>query len=361
MIGGYDSHENSSSNRCLCRACFGIGVAHESECRTGARRRDDRRHRGADSATTTIGSTVRTSATGRALIAMPSKQLTLDHETTLVLYGDERGSVNRVRLVNGGMWSRVAKIFEQGEYYEVETETMVAAVRGTAFNVTYRDGVSAVMVTESTVAVTPRDEETGAPRTEASVLVIDGQKVVQEDALELRVDALTEDDRADSWFEFNTATSEPDDADSEERSAAPLPSSPAAANTVSEVRETVRSETRQDTETEREDDTSVPVEETVAEPILPPGIIVLANVSPARIARGSGDSLTIRGLGLSYAAYVSFVGEGEVVAAAESFKIVDDTAVTVTVPRGLAAGTYTIVVTSNAERGFSLKNALTLF
>lgn len=308
----------------------------------------------AGSATTTAGSTVRTSQTGRALIALPSKQLTLDRDTTLILPADERGSVSRVKLVQGSLWSRVEKIFEQGESYEVETETMVAAVRGTSFNVTYRDRMATVMVTESSVAVTPRDPATGALREDAHVVVDEGEKAVQQSDGEPVVSDLTDTDRADSWFEFNAAPS----ADSVSGDT-PAPTSPSPTNLPPKpvVQEPVKSEIR-DAE---EATPAAPITQTPAEPLLPAGTIVLASVSPERISRGASGPLTIRGLGLSSAAYATFVGGEGVIVAAEGLKIVDDTTMAVTVPNDLAPGTYTIVVTTNAERGFSLEKALTVF
>ncbi len=148
-----------------------------------------------------FGNTLRTSETGRALIDTDGGgSVMLDYASNFTLLGDETHTT--AQLATGQAWARVEKLFGQGEFFEIETGNAVAMVRGTAFGVSYRENATVVLVTEGTVAVVPRDPETGMRDMKRTVLVREGQKAVVDNGT-VTVGPLTDADRRQEWFEEN--------------------------------------------------------------------------------------------------------------------------------------------------------------
>ncbi len=155
-------------------------------------------------ATTSVGATIRTSSTGRALITSLDKRMVLDSDTQITIPAENNEKVSTIVLLGGSIWSRVEKIFERGEYFEIKTQNTVAAVRGTSFNVTYQDGITTVEVEESAVAVTPIDETSGEPELDKMVVTSVGEKAVMKHRAEkMLVSKMTKDDTERAWFKFN--------------------------------------------------------------------------------------------------------------------------------------------------------------
>jgi len=106
------------------------------------------------------GTSVKTDSNGEATIIFADNSvLTMDFNTEIKLTEiptPESSSTSIFQLV-GNTWSRVQSVTEGGSY-EVETPSLVAAVRGTSFGVGVEDtadAISEVIVTESNVDVSP--------------------------------------------------------------------------------------------------------------------------------------------------------------------------------------------------------------
>lgn len=297
------------------------------------------------SATTSTGSTVRTSATGRALLETSQKKIVLDHDTQITIPAENNAQVSSIVLLGGSIWSRVEKIFEKGEYYEIQTQNTVAAVRGTSFNVKYVNGVTTVLVDTSAVAVTPIDPATGARLEEKTVIIPEGKKAVVDAKGSAVVSDITVADKANEWYQFNAKLDGSADTVVDTikptpppvpvvKPPAPVPPPPPAAVTPPPP---------------------------PAEPPLPAGTIILTSVSPTSISAASTASLTLRGRGLLHAVVLSLGITTTNPVVVSGFKIVDDTTITFTLPRALTPGVYQIGVVSDMETGANLDKALTIF
>jgi hypothetical protein len=82
---------------------------------------------------------LKTSHDGRALIE-GTHTAVVDSDTEIVLASlniEEKRTGMVLEL--GKIWSRAEKLFDKGEFYEIETKNAHAVVRGTSFGVGYRD------------------------------------------------------------------------------------------------------------------------------------------------------------------------------------------------------------------------------
>ncbi len=160
---------------------------------------DSQKHEVATTSTATPGSTVSTGEAGRALIEEASKKIVLDFDTELVLSSNMNGEEHNI-LKAGSVWSRVEKVFEKGQFYEIETKNAVAAVRGTSFGVTYKDETTFLIVVEGAVWFAPIDANGQADETKA-VIVKAGEKAQIKDG-KVSVFAISSSDKKDSWYVF---------------------------------------------------------------------------------------------------------------------------------------------------------------
>lgn len=128
------------------------------------------------------GWSIKTSATGRALLELAGSATTIDKNSELTL---EKQSNNQtvIALALGNVFAKVSKVFTAGEGYEVHSPNAVAAVRGTAFAVSYLDHITTVTVQENTVAVISINPADGK-QVGQEVMVMAGQKAVIEDGKE---------------------------------------------------------------------------------------------------------------------------------------------------------------------------------
>lgn len=115
------------------------------------------------------GTTLVTDATGRAELSFPNGSVArLDSNTTLRLESnihDEASGTTNVSLflTIGRVWSRVASLATPASAWEVKTSNVVAAVRGTSFNVgVTRDNKHRVLVDTDSVLIKKANPETGA-------------------------------------------------------------------------------------------------------------------------------------------------------------------------------------------------------
>jgi hypothetical protein len=147
------------------------------------------------------GSLVETSSNGRAFAELVSGAvITVDFNSEVVISLAKESST-RLRLTAGQVWSRVEKIFEQGEFYEIELPDGVALVRGTSFNASYKDGKSSVHVESGTVLFIPIDKQTEERLIGAARTVNSGEKATIKDG-EVSLSRVKISD-ADEWYSFN--------------------------------------------------------------------------------------------------------------------------------------------------------------
>ncbi len=216
------------------------------------------------------GARIKTSATGRALITRDTDIMTsVNNNSELTLKLSEDQKTNILKLVAGQTWTKITRALEQDEVYEVQTPTLVAAVRGTSF------GVSTVppqvIVTDGTVWATAIDPETGLPDPETTVVVEAGFTVSHEDGdLVVRETVVT--DKGTWYFEHNP---ELEQEDSE--------------NTGDPVEDDNNTETEA-VDSPADDAETVP---EVVTPILPN--VTISSVSPVSFDRATEDRLVIRG------------------------------------------------------------------
>ncbi|HUQ30225.1 MAG TPA: FecR domain-containing protein [Candidatus Paceibacterota bacterium] len=313
-------------------------------------------------ATTSTGSTVRTSATGRALLVTTQKKMVLDHDTQITIPSENNAQVSRIVLLGGSIWSRVEKIFEKGEYYEIQTQNMVAAVRGTSFNVTYKDGVTTVEVEESAVAVTPLDPKTGARMEDKTVVIPQGKKAAVDQAKgnTTVVSDLTAKDKSDSWFDFNVQL-EKDAEKNAPPSNVPPPAPVATPKPLPTPTPTPVVPSPTPVPPPALTPTPPPPTSGGSDTFVPGAPIALARITPTSVSAKSGEVITLSGSGLHSVVSLSLVAQNDLNPIDMSFKVVTDTTITFTLPSGVMPGLYNIVGVSAMEQGSSLDRALTVF
>ncbi len=103
------------------------------------------------------GDAVRTDVNARARILWGDRGVTrLDPATEIVLDAAPRGNMIdaallRVRLESGRVWSRMLKMIDINEGMQVQTNNVVATIRGTSFGVVNEEGGSKIAITDSVV------------------------------------------------------------------------------------------------------------------------------------------------------------------------------------------------------------------
>ncbi|MBI4138713.1 FecR domain-containing protein [Candidatus Uhrbacteria bacterium] len=108
---------------------------------------------------------VRTDATGRAAIRFFNvsevrlrENSSLAIETASFVPDRPTTAVIRLRLMGGRIWSRVLRLFDLDSAFSVRTDTVIATVRGTAFDMSREPTGTAVLVSDSAVRMAPSDE-----------------------------------------------------------------------------------------------------------------------------------------------------------------------------------------------------------
>lgn len=281
-------------------------------------------------ATTTGGSTIRTSDTGRALIESAAAHRTLIDYSSEIVLNESADTHTHVGLLSGAVWSRLAKVFDSGEYYEIKTGNAVAAVRGTSFGMWYSSGVTTLIVLEGTVAFSAIDPATGLAIPGTEVLVTAGQKALRDADGKIVVTSLTKEDYGLPWVLFNDSDESPGAA----------PAVPAAGTPDPQLGSPV--------------DVPLPDGQTPV-PAAPPPVAgpELSVVSPSKIDEGSDERITIRGSELLGVTVVE-VGSKKV-----DFEVLRDTVITFYAD-DIRAGTYSVTVTGAGGKSDTLSRALTV-
>ncbi len=113
------------------------------------------------------GITISVDEGGYANIYFPdASMIRLDSGSSLTLKSAEFDRVHdrmsaSIFLYGGRIWSKVFSLVTPESLWEVKTSNAVATVRGTAFDVSYHDGVSRIIGSENSVGVSLLDSRTG--------------------------------------------------------------------------------------------------------------------------------------------------------------------------------------------------------
>ncbi|OHB13692.1 MAG: hypothetical protein A2Y49_02125 [Candidatus Zambryskibacteria bacterium RIFCSPLOWO2_12_39_8] len=132
----------------------------------------------------TIGATIETDSTSRGHIHFPDGSvLRLDKATTITVSEihfkkDDHSLAVKIALVTGRVWSKVITLATPESVWEVKTGNTVATVRGTAFSMSYKNGVSFIFGSENKIAVAPIDPVT-KEAIKLSEVVIGENKVIE--------------------------------------------------------------------------------------------------------------------------------------------------------------------------------------
>jgi hypothetical protein len=104
------------------------------------------------------------SAGSQAQIIFPSGSLArLDESTTVSLadfVSDQARIDIKILLEAGNLWSRVQRLADKETTYEVQTSNTVAVVKGTSFNVSYKEGKTNLQVLSQSVEMKAIDPQT---------------------------------------------------------------------------------------------------------------------------------------------------------------------------------------------------------
>ncbi len=324
------------------------------------------------------GSHVKTDTTGRALIeGVNTTILDSNTEITLSLI-DPQKNKTRLQLEAGNVWSRVKKLSDKGEFYEIETQTARASVRGTSFGLSKKGNVTTLYVVEGIVNFGTIPPETDDSIRFSAANVSAGKKAVLVDgALVPIVSDITKKDKQDPWFVFNNPTVgvPPSSAtipsvngraqDQPLQRTTPSPSlnetiSPPPSSEPSVPTETIQppADAQRDQgtppvaeETVTPNQTITPKTETTAE-------LLLSSVSPSFMSAGSGGVVILTGVGFEKANVFSvFVGKTRFM----NFQILNDTTIRFTIGiRQMSAGAYDVSVEGSHAEFASLSPGLIL-
>lgn len=145
------------------------------------------------------GTTIRTGDTGRAQIVYPNGTVTrLDQQSDVTVVQSETAPTKiRVKVNNGHIWSRVAKL-SVDEYYETESGKVVTKVHGTSFGHYVIDDTTDKIVTT-------RGEVVGSclNKEQEQVITRDNKVVFDCNKSDLSAEPISENDMNDEWFQFN--------------------------------------------------------------------------------------------------------------------------------------------------------------
>lgn len=143
------------------------------------------------------GSVIGTGATAHGNIHFPDGSvLRLDKKTTITISQiqfkkDDKSVIVKISLAVGRVWSKVVGLTTPESKWEVKTSNTVATVRGTAFGVSFQNGLSWVLGSENTVAVAPVNPATGEPIITSEILVGTNQFVQVTDQDVFKAEATT--------------------------------------------------------------------------------------------------------------------------------------------------------------------------
>lgn len=159
------------------------------------------------------GWSVKTDAKGIAVIrfwGQGESRLQSNSEVTItkaMIDADDPTKVNvLLKLDAGRVWSRVLKLFDIGSSYAVQTNAVVATVRGTAFDVAANpDGSSEIWVNRSAVDVAPSQ----GIRIESPLALAEGYSAIfSADGLQKSTSSISVQTKDSNWFRLNERSDE---------------------------------------------------------------------------------------------------------------------------------------------------------
>jgi hypothetical protein len=170
------------------------------------------------------GQVVRTGEGGRAVIVFfgqAESRVDANSEVAVAeaVEGDADGGTRvRLEMGNGRIWSRVLRFFDLDSSFSVQTPSVVATVRGTAFDVRAQaDGTSEVWVSESAVTIAPASDAARVPDlpegefravTSSPVLTAGESALYGKDGKPQWRKPIQAEDRASAWFTENRMADE---------------------------------------------------------------------------------------------------------------------------------------------------------
>ena len=303
------------------------------------------------------GDQVTTLATGRARLSWPNGTITTlesDSQVTIKDLSDD-GAKSRIELIFGDIWSKVTKVLGGGQYYEVQTQDTVAAVRGTIFRTTYRNKRSRIQGIEHIVRVALRKSDGTAD--ESTATDVGEQMEVEQDAstptprgrLESR--RLNQIELREKIYEYITRERDLRDGDILHSTSTPKPTLSPSVTPLPSVSVTPRL-----TSIPTPSQTPTPSATPVATPT-PSTSVMLDHVFPDII--NFGDTFSVEGSNFLSGRSISQIASVTVGGKPASFSVVGATSLFVT-PGQLSAGTYDVGVVSVDGTALTLKNAITI-
>jgi len=325
------------------------------------------------STTVTQGDTITTSMTGRARLRWTDDTITtLEPNTTITieqLTGD--GTQSRLTLIVGDMWAKVGRILGVGQYYEVQTQETVAAVRGTIFRVSYHNRRTRVQGIENTVRVFVRDEKgntdesTGIDVRESSIAELDASTTATVKDRRLESRRLTATELRDPILEQIKREKNLDDNQIIEQTS-PTPSlttTPTRTPTPTSIKVSP-SLLPSPLPTKLVTPTPTPVEtpqpeagQPLAETPTPLPPVQIDHVFPSVIS--PGDTFSLEGFNYTSGRNTSRISSISVGGQSAKYSIVGSTSIFVT-PFGLTSGVYDISVVTTDGVTLTIKNAITI-
>ena len=288
------------------------------------------------------GTRIKTSETGRAIVEGPHEAF-LDFNAEIVIASRDAEGGSRIGLETGKTWSRVKKVFDQGEFYEMETQNAVAVVRGTSFGFYFEHGdTTTLVVTEGEVRLIAKDLQTGAVLPDTEVAVGPGKKAVRKGEEAIRVGAIVEEDKGE-WFRFNNPEESTGQYQVEVRTGTTLVPSASALSAASSSSDQAP---------------TAPLSTTSPQPLsAQEETFTVSKLTPREIADVDipATVFDLYGIGLDFAIALQ-VGNYAV----SDFTVLTSSHIRFRLPQGFSSGTYTMRVKNENGIKVSLPDALTI-
>ncbi|MBI3638332.1 FecR domain-containing protein [Candidatus Wolfebacteria bacterium] len=156
--------------------------------------------------------------------------VSLDENTNFKV--EKSGKENSFFLFTGRIWARVLKVLESGEKFEVKTSNAVAGIRGTEFQVSYKNKKTKVIVFKNKVEVKALDPKTGnfIENVPAAILQESEETIIDEtnpptpkNPIEIRTINPENLIKADKWLEENIKSGGENERQNEANSASATP------------------------------------------------------------------------------------------------------------------------------------------
>ncbi len=148
------------------------------------------------------GDTLSTLSSGRALIENSNGTKTLlDYNSTVTIAKKDPTHASNF-LVSGKIVAQVKKVFDKGEFYEIETNNAVATVRGTTLEVSYNQSDTTLLVHEGVVALIPVDPQTRERHFDKETLVKAGMKGIVGANGNIVVSEMSEREKQDPFYMY---------------------------------------------------------------------------------------------------------------------------------------------------------------